>query len=151
MLIVCSYRSTSAHDIHISFGKAAIETDRARVSITIYKDDLLRALNAWHQGGYAGMSATEFDALEARYVAAYFRLWEDREQRTPIVTHTEDGASQTFTLEFKLGTGTHTITLDNRILLREFTDQSNVMQIAVHGETRSHVFTSSSTTYYISM
>ena len=139
------------HDVHISFGRAELHGTSFVAKLTIYRDDFLRALENWHPGGYAGMAQDDFLQLEYRYVANYFRVWQagGTQCRVSTSSFSEDGASLTFTLTYDLRASRKpSLTIDNRILFREYGDQTNILVLQAFGKEVSHVFTSASTTYY---
>jgi hypothetical protein len=137
------------HDIHISFGRAELSPKNFSAKLTLYKDDFLRALNTWHTGGYAGMNATDFRALELRYMTGYFRVWAGSSQLTlSTYKRTEEEASVTFELDYSLETLPPILTLDDRILFREYNDQTNVLVVKGYGQEINHVFTKGSPSFY---
>ncbi len=137
------------HDIHISFGRAELAKTTFSAKLTLYKDDFLRALNNWHAGGYAGMNSEDFRALELRYLTAYFRAWSGTQQLS-LTTYrrTEEEASVTFELNYALASAPTSLTIDSRLLFREYVDQTNVLVIKGFGQEISHVFTKGSPTFY---
>jgi hypothetical protein len=147
-LLLCSAGAKARHDVHISFGKATLKSNILEAKLTIYKDDLLRALANWHAGGYAGMNSESFQQLEIRYVSNYFRVWSNSESQLALRSFSisEQDASVTFSLDYAVTTSLTSITVDSRILFREYIDQANVHVIEAFGREENHVFTSSSPT-----
>jgi len=143
--------SVFRHDIHISFGRAELHDNLFEAKLTIYKDDFLKALNNWHKGGYAGMDLASFRALELRYVTSFFRVWSARDVQLELhqSIRSEEDASVTFDLIYSLAKPATSLMLDDQILFREYGDQTNVLVLRAFGKEVNHVFTKSSTTYYV--
>jgi len=137
------------HDIHISFGRAELGPKIFIAKLTLYKDDFLKAINNWHVGGYGAMSTDEFRALELRYINAYFRVWGDSSRLVLTSSKRSDEESSiTFELAYALAGTPQIIMLDNRILFREYSDETNVLVLKGYGKLINHVFTRSEPTFY---
>jgi hypothetical protein len=138
------------HDIHISYGKAELRNDSLVISISLYKDDFRKALAKWHVGGVESLTSPEYAALEVRYLQAFVRAWADDNQQLQFnsVIRSEEDASLRFTFAFLAPKGMHSLVLDDRILLREYGDQMNLLDLKIFGREMNHIFTSSAMTFY---
>ena len=135
------------HAVHISYTQATWTESTITGKATYYKDDYDRAVLDW--SGKPQLSTEEAAKLRSQYFTNYFRLWLGsftKQIQASITSIEDDGSSYIFHFSFELPTGSNAVTLDNRIIAKEYRDQTNLLQITVMGRDENYVFTKSDPT-----
>ena len=146
-------REASAfHSIHISYSQAELKGNDLFVKVSYYKDDFTKAVKNWYGGKAASLSAPDFQNAEIEYLKNFFRVWSNRSYKSQVMPDvlkvTDDGTSIIFELKFSSSLF-NSIIIDQRVLFKEFSDQSNIFFIKAFSKEGNHIFTPSQPTFAI--
>ncbi len=149
VFLLCSF-----HAVHISYGDVSITQDSMKGSFTFYKDDWAKATEHWFGKSLVSEPKATQDWMELEYLKEHVRFWLDGfAQRIAIDPKVKDDAGQSVTYVFHTTLPAHhrAIIIDSRAVLSEYTDQMNLMNVKVHGESTNIIFTSDHTTSTITL
>ena len=148
LLALCN--RANAHDIHISYSQAELKGNELFVRVSYYKDDFTKAVKNWYQGKADNFSNEQFQSAEFEYVKNYYRLWTDADLKHQVMPKllnvSDNGTSIIFEIQFSC-VETHSITIDQRVLFKEYNDEMNIFFIKSSGKEANHIFTPSKPTF----
>ncbi len=155
------------HAVHISYGDLTISQvgaqeqlsthDRSYVihgNFTFFKDDWAKATEHWFGRSITAEPKATQDWMELEYLKEHVRFWTDGfSQRIAIQPRIKDDAGQSVTYEFSsvIPSHHHTIIIDSRAVLSEYSDQMNLMTVTIHGASTNLIFTNDHTTSTIEL
>ncbi|HET9135053.1 MAG TPA: DUF6702 family protein [Candidatus Kapabacteria bacterium] len=147
MLIALLLSVFSFHSIHISYGKIDVGANNIHVKVSYYKDDYLKAVSNWYSVSTEFFSEKQTREAELHYFNEYFRLWTaagfTHQLQIASSKVTEDGTSIIFEVEYSSEVPITMLTIDHRVIHKEYSDQSNIMTVHIFGA--DHNVISSST------
>ncbi len=138
------------HAIHISYTQAEWKNGAITGKATYFKDDYDKAVSVWSKKGLDKLSLSDQHYLRDAYFKGYFRAWVNGVAtglNMKITDVEEDGSSYIFHFTFELPSSPKMVTLDNRIIHTQYSDQTNLLQITVNGREINHAFTASEPTF----
>ena len=122
------------HDLHVSYGAAAVEGNTLVVRIRFFKDDLEAAL-ARHtrQAGYTLRAAPEVDAQVMTYLQAHFTVAVDGRPLTATLAGSgEDELDREpvwwYAIHFEAPSTLVAFHVENTVLTEIFDDQTNIVK-----------------------
>ncbi|MEI8133560.1 MAG: DUF6702 family protein [bacterium] len=152
LLTVSVTNVCSAHDIHISYAQAELKGNTLSVKVSYYKDDFSKAVKSWYQGRADHFSDEQFKDAEFEYVKNYFRVATNGDNKgivaPKLMSRTDDGSTVVMQLEYTCANPSQ-ITIDHRVLFKEYSDQMNIFFIKAFGKEENHIFTPSKPTIQI--
>jgi len=141
-ILLCG--ASPRHDVHISYCKADMTGRTLTGTVTIYRDDFIKALRNWKgielhtlAGGAMLAAVTEF--LD-RHLAA---TADGRRLPLTIVSTGTDNASMRFTFSYTSASPIVSMTFSNTILFTEYGDQMNLMAVKTPKRDYNFIFTPS--------
>jgi hypothetical protein len=150
MLIALLLSMLSFHSIHISYGKVDVAATTVHVKVSYYKDDYLKSVESWYNKKSDTFSAQQIKDAELSYFKEYFRLWSASNftQQLQVASSkiTDDGTSIIFEVEYSSQTPITMLTIDHRIIHKEYSDQSNIMTVNIFGTDHNVISTSAKPT-----
>ena len=147
-----SIASRLRHDIHISYGQAELVGSKLTGKFTYYKEDFNRAVGNWYNIPVESRALRVGNDLRINYLRNYFRVWMnglEQQLAVEITGHNEDESSIWFEFSVQVPEHMKFLTLDNRILFKEYSDQMNLLLVKAFSREHNYIFTSSATTFYL--
>ena len=142
----------NAHDIHISYSQAELKGNDLFVKVSYYKDDYTKAVKNWYQGKAENLSGQEFETAEFEYLKNYFRVWANGDYAQPVlptlIKQSDDGTSIIFEIKYTHSSFSSLI-IDERVLFKEYSEQTNIFFIKAFSKEDNHIFTPSKPTYLV--
>ncbi len=133
----------TAHDIHVSVAEITVEEDNSMdISLRIFFDDLLLACGL-EPGEPIPKNYSSSDELIAAYVNQHFKLYEgDTQLKLNYVESYSDNMAIWIELNADVSDKPMAeLTIENTILLKEFDDQLNILNMKGEQKTHSVSFT----------
>lgn len=126
--------ATPFHDLHVTYGNAAVEGSSILVRLRFFQDDLELELGRRTGASVLSMSATaEVDRVFLAYLQDHFVLEVEGERLAPVIL--DRGADLLdrepvwwYTLHFEAAVEVERFTLRNTLLFGLFEDQRNVVK-----------------------
>lgn len=144
------------HNIHISYCRSELGANALTGKLTCYTDDLELAVKNETGVTLRSLAAPERPAALRTYLQKHFSATANSENGTggaaltlTVPSVSEDGASYSIAFHFAYspdaagGADIRSLTIENRILLKEFKDQMNLLTVKAFGREQSFVFSSS--------
>ena len=133
------------HSIHISYGEASLKEDEIYGRITFYKDDFILALKNWKGTALKNLNNKEFDLLKLEYLQNHFTLVANQNKKLMLLLtgNNEDESSIWFTFKFISNEKIESLEMKYNVLINEFNDQMNLLNISSSSGDQSLIFNAS--------
>lgn len=135
---------TSFHAVHISYGDITIAHDSLKGNLTFFKDDWGRATERWYGKSITSEPIGVQEQMECEYLKAHVRFWIDG-FRSPISisprVKSEEGQSVTYEFTTTVPAGSHSIIIDSRAIVTEYSDQMNLLTVTTGNASKNLVLT----------
>ncbi len=142
------------HSVHISYANATIYADSVHIKVSYYKDDFTKAVDNWFEGKTKSFTPDQMKDAEAKYFKEYCRMWSGQNFTHPLLqsscSRTDDATSLIFEAGYRSDIPIKQLTIDHRVICKEYNDQMNIMTITGIGDTRNIIFSQSKPTAVIS-
>jgi hypothetical protein len=121
----------AAHDLHVSYGRLAVEGKVAMCQMRFFRHDLEAALQAFHKDPALRMAANaRMDSLYARYLGERFRVEAGgRVLRASIVASGEEEDMWWYTVKYEASQPIAALKLTHTMLFDAFHDQRNIVKV----------------------
>lgn len=148
LLIHACYFSLTGffHAIHISYGELEISQNNFSGKITFNKPDFFNALKNFCGSSMSGYSNQQFDEIKFKYLEKHLRVKNNNGQNLELILsgNGEDDSSIWFTFKFSAPEKIKSIKIRNDALIREFSDQLNLLNIKTSSGEESRIFSKAS-------
>lgn len=120
-----------AHDLHVSYGRMAVEGQVVVCQIRFFRHDLEAALQAYHRDPSIRMDVNpQVDSLYATYLAERFRVEQDgRVLQGRIVSSGEENDLWWYTVQYEAPSPVRSLRLTHTMLFDIFHDQRNLFKV----------------------
>ncbi len=148
LLITAFYFSLTGffHAIHISYGESEISKNTFSGKITFNKSDFFKTLKNFCSSSMSGYSNQQFDEIKFKYLGKHLRVKNNNGQNLELILqgNGEDDSSIWFTFKFLAHEKIKGIKIRNDALMKEFSDQLNLLNIKTASGEESKIFSKSS-------
>lgn len=121
----------AAHDLHVSYGRMAVEGKVVMCQLRFFRHDLEAALQAYHHDPSILLAAdARVDSLFARYLADRFRVeYGGRPLAGGIVSSGEEDDMWWYTVRYEAPAPVQALRLTHTMLFETFGDQRNIFKV----------------------
>jgi hypothetical protein len=124
-------QNTSAHNLHVSYGKMAVEGSTIYLSVRFFRDDLETALRKVSATSDLKLAATpRCDSIYLRYFNEKFELSSGgKKLRAEFLSSGEDGEMWWYKFSFSDAKPLQSVSVRNTLMFEMFDDQKNIFQL----------------------
>ncbi len=143
-LMVALCGASPRHDVHISYCKAELTGRTLTGTVTIYRDDFIKALRNWKGIELHTLAGSAMLGAVTEFLDGHLSATADG-RRLPlmIISTGTDNASMRFTFSYTSASPIGSMTFSNTILFAEYGDQMNLMAVKTPKRDYNFIFTPS--------
>jgi hypothetical protein len=144
-IILIAFGPLMAHAIHISYGEGKLNDHIFSVKVTFNKSDFMEALKNKKGSPFINFTNKEFDDLKKSYLNEHLIVSNNDSKRlaTEILGNQEDDASIWFIIKFISPVKINFLNIHYDVLVNEFSDQMNLLNIKSQSGDMSKIFSKS--------
>jgi hypothetical protein len=147
LLFLLAFNGNAFHAIHISYGEASLSNYQFAGKVTFNKPDFIEALKNLKGKPLTGLSNKEFDDLKLTYLNNHLQLQANNPEgmKLQVISNNEDGSSIWFYFRCNSANKITSLKIHYDVLLEEFADQMNILNIISSSEKLNKIFNKSTT------
>jgi Domain of unknown function (DUF6702) len=132
------------HAIHISYGKATLNGNEFYGKLTFYYDDFMLALKNWEGTELNNFTSEQYTRLKDNYLQSHLNVIANNKKLKLIITG-NGGNEKSIWFEFKFISGEkiNSLNLKYNVLMNEYSDQLNLLNVSSTSGDQSFIFSES--------
>ena len=147
-LLLAFSLNSSAHDVHVSNGRMAVEGKAAILRVRLFHDDLEHALREHSKRATFKLAVTpQSDSIVLAYITARLSLTADKKQLSPTLLGSGEEKGQEpaldvwyFDLRFDAPRDIKQLDIRNELLFELFRDQRNIIKVLLPTKKERTIF-----------
>ncbi len=145
LLLTININSAAMHAIHISYGEATLKGNEFFGKLTFYYDDFMLALKNWKGENIKNFSAKQYTELKNNYLKKHLIALVNNNIRLNLIITGNSGNDKSIWFEFKFTSAEkiNIVNLKYDVLMNEYSDQLNLLNVASPSGDHSLIFSQS--------